>query len=48
MPRFPTRTLILMTLALFAFVFMWWQTHRAQPAAPAPVNFIVIVDGGAP
>jgi len=34
MPRFPTRTLILMLLALGAFAWMWLQTHRAPPPAP--------------
>ncbi len=29
MARFPTRTLVLMAMALLAFVWMWWQTHRA-------------------
>lgn len=33
MPRFPTRTLVLMLLALVAFVWMWLQTHRATPVA---------------
>lgn len=38
MPRFPTRTLILMVLALGAFVWMWTQTHRAKapPAGAEP------------
>ncbi|MEW6431858.1 MAG: hypothetical protein AB1730_10150 [Myxococcota bacterium] len=36
MPRFPRRTLVLMVLALVAFLWMWAQTHRApRPAAPA-------------
>lgn len=35
MPRFPRRTLVLMVLALGAFLWMWIQTHRApRPAAP--------------
>ncbi|MGV3621978.1 MAG: hypothetical protein ACO1OB_14245 [Archangium sp.] len=44
MPRFPTRTLILMTAALFAFVWFWWQTHRVQSVAPAVE--LHLVDGG--
>ena len=32
---FPTRTLVLMVLALFAFGWMYWQTHLGQPRAPA-------------
>lgn len=45
MPRFPTRTLVLMTLALFAFGFMWWQTHRVAVIAPVELH---LVDGGTP
>ena len=45
MPRFPTRTLILMTAALFAFVWFWWQSHRVTAINP-PLEFHVIVDGG--
>ncbi len=29
--RFPLRTLLLMILALFAFAWMWWTTHRPHP-----------------
>ncbi|MBS1153859.1 MAG: hypothetical protein H6Q89_5557 [Myxococcaceae bacterium] len=44
--RFPTRTLILMVLAMLAFGWMYWQTHRAAPqstpdpaeAAPEPLK----------
>jgi lipopolysaccharide export system protein LptC len=37
-PRFPTRTLVLMVLALLAFAWMWLQTHRTaqQQAAVEP------------
>lgn len=35
MPRFPTRTVILMVLALGAFAWMWLQTHRAVTAPAA-------------
>ena len=31
-PRFPVRTLLLMVLALAAFLHFYWRTHR--PAAP--------------
>ena len=50
MPRFPTRTLILMSLALFAFAWMYWQMHNAKPARtamPANVEWIDLTDGGA-
>jgi hypothetical protein len=34
--KFPTRTLVLMVLALLAFAWMWWQTqHLRQTPAPA-------------
>lgn len=36
MPRFPTRTLVLMLLALGAFLWMWLQTHRAPAPASGP------------
>ncbi|MEW5739054.1 MAG: hypothetical protein AB1938_09010 [Myxococcota bacterium] len=36
MPRFPRRTLVLMVLALLAFVWMWIQTHRPRPEMRAP------------
>ena len=29
--RFPKRTVVLMILAMLAFVWMYWQTHRAAP-----------------
>ena len=35
MGRFPKRTLILMILALLAFLWMWWATHRLPARAPA-------------
>lgn len=28
---FPKRTIVLMILAMLAFVWMYWQTHRAAP-----------------
>ena len=45
--RFPPRTLILMTLALFAFAWFWWRMHP-KPARPPEVQIIVIIDGGVP
>ena len=47
--RFPARTLILMTLALLAFVSFWWRTHQEPTRAPllVPVQ-MVLIDGGAP
>jgi len=40
--RFPVRTIVLMILATLAFVWMYWQTHRAAPqsAAPQPVEIV--------
>ena len=29
--KFPVRTLVLMTLTLFAFIWFWWQTHLPKP-----------------
>lgn len=52
MARFPTRTLILMTLALLSFAWFWWKTHQTRPAGPkldsaVPV-MVLMDDGGAP
>jgi hypothetical protein len=44
MLRFPTRTLVLMALALLAFVWMWVQTHRAAPLQP-PLRATVVGPG---
>jgi type VI protein secretion system component VasF len=48
--RFPTRTLILMTLALFAFGWFWWRTHRVVEKKPVlpKLQLIVLDDGGVP
>lgn len=47
--RFPARTLILMTLALFAFVWFWWRTHQEPTRAPVMVPVqMVVIDGGNP
>ncbi|MFT3707993.1 MAG: hypothetical protein QM817_10090 [Archangium sp.] len=53
MARFPTRTLVLMTLALFAFVWFWWRTHQnaapKQPDQTQPISLVpvtVLMDGG--
>jgi hypothetical protein len=53
--RFPTRTLVLMTLALLSFVWFWWRTHQVQNAPPpapvqpnSPLPVLVLMDGGAP
>jgi hypothetical protein len=47
MRRFPLRTLVLMVLALLAFIWMWWNTHgavrppRAEPkGAAVPVEVV--------
>jgi hypothetical protein len=36
-----------MTLALFAFAWFWWRTHRVAAPASAPVQLSTI-DGGVP
>ena len=34
-PRFPTRTVVLMVLALISFVWFYIQMHKAKPASAA-------------
>jgi hypothetical protein len=41
MGRFPRRTLILMILALLAFVWMWWRTHRL-PSRREPFEVVPV------
>ena len=36
--RFPVRTLLLMIIALFAFVWFWCQTHPGASRATHPVD----------
>ena len=36
--RFPIRTLLLMIIALFAFVWFWCQTDTGASRAPRPVD----------
>lgn len=36
--RFPVRTLVLMILALLAFIWMWVMTHRARPQRMSPLG----------
>jgi hypothetical protein len=36
-----------MTLALGAFAWFWWRTHRPVPAG-APTIQLVHIDGGVP
>jgi hypothetical protein len=36
--RFPMRTLLLMILALFAFVWFWCQTHPGAKRESRPVD----------
>ena len=47
--RFPTRTLILMILAVLAFCWMYWRTHFGAPQRPVvsahAVEFISIEGG---
>ena len=38
--RFPKRTVVLMILAMLAFVWMYWQTHRAAPQSAQPVELV--------
>jgi hypothetical protein len=44
--RFPTRTLVLMVLALLSFAWFWWRMHSfgASPQAITPA----LADGGTP
>lgn len=50
-PKFPTRTLVLMVLTLLSFVWFFWKTHQGSRAAE--VTFIPLevpaagADGGA-
>lgn len=47
MNRFPNRTIVLMVLALAAFVWFFWKTHqRSAEPAPLTVTPIVAFDGG--
>lgn len=50
MPRFPTRTLVLMTLTLVAFAWFWWQTHalaaKAAPGGPPGIRLVALPDAG--
>lgn len=41
--RFPTRTLVLMVLALFAFAFMFWRTRQLAPVRSAPAIQVIPV-----
>lgn len=46
-PKFPTRTIVLMVLTLFSFVWFFWKTHqRTSPSLT--ITPIVVLDGGAP
>lgn len=47
MQRFPTRTIVLMILALLSFVWFFWKTHQRAERA-LTVTPIVLLDGGAP
>lgn len=42
MIRFPTRTLVLMGLALLAFLWMYVQTHRSAPPPTPPLKARVV------
>jgi hypothetical protein len=48
MNRFPKRTLILMLLAVLAFFWMWWATHRYPTQRRAPGVRVVPVQPQAP
>jgi hypothetical protein len=41
MSRFPTRTLVLMVLALLSFGWMWWRlhAHRSPKSASQIIEF---------
>jgi len=46
--RFPTRTLILMALALLSFAWFWWRMHPKATPQAEPLQILVVVDGGVP
>lgn len=46
MARFPTRTLVLMVLALLAFGWFWWKTHQPRAAPGLTITPISTLDGG--
>lgn len=46
MPKFPTRTIVLMVLTLFSFLWFFWKTHQRSP--PLTITPVVLLDGGAP
>lgn len=43
--RFPLRTLVLMVLAVVAFIWMWVMTHRYRDITPnePPVQLVPVV-----
>jgi hypothetical protein len=45
MPRFPTRTLVLMVLALAVFGWLWWQTHGPARSEVGPVRAKLVSPG---
>lgn len=45
-PKFPTRTIVLMVLTLFSFLWFFWKTHQRSP--PLTITPVVLLDGGAP
>ena len=51
MSRFPSRTLVLMLMALIAFAFMYVQLHRRRAPTLKPgqtIQWIDLTDGGIP
>ena len=47
MPKFPTRTIVLMVLTLFSFLWFFWKTHQ-RSAPTLTITPVVMLDGGAP
>lgn len=45
--KFPTRTIVLMVLALISFAWFWWKTHQ-RSTRELTITPIVLLDGGAP
>jgi hypothetical protein len=46
-PKFPTRTIVLMVLTLFAFAWFFWKTHQRSERT-ITITPVVLFDGGVP
>jgi len=43
--RFPLRTIILMSLALAAFVWFYWNTHQPRRGQASQVQDVHVIGG---